>query len=66
MLSQIRTQRHHLTVLPQQIQLLKLYHLTNIELQKRIQDELDDNPLLEENISSEEGLDNESENNIQY
>jgi RNA polymerase sigma-54 factor len=65
MLSQIRTQRHHLTVLPQQIQLLKLYHLTNIELQKRIQDELDDNPLLEENISSEEGLDNESENNIQ-
>lgn len=65
MLSQIRTHRHQLTVLPQQIQLLKLFHLTNLELQQRIKDELDDNPLLEENTSNEEDIDNKSVDKIQ-
>ena len=54
MLSQVRSQSQHFTVLPQQIQLLKLFHLTTLELQQRIQGELNDNPLLEENIPSEE------------
>lgn len=54
MLSQVRIQKQQFTVLPQQIQLLKLFHLTTLELQRRIQEELNDNPLLEENISAEE------------
>lgn len=50
-LSAIHTQQH--TVLPQQIQLLKLYHLTTLELDQRIKDELSDNPLLGEDDSEE-------------
>lgn len=54
MLSQIRTQKQSFTVLPQQIQLLKLFHLNTIELQHRIQEELIENPLLEEVVSEED------------
>lgn len=54
MLRQVRAQKQQFTVLPQQIQLLKLFHLTTTELQQRIQDELTENPLLEENLSSAE------------
>ena len=54
MLRQVRAQKQQFTVLPQQIQLLKLFHLTTAELQQRIQEELNENPLLEENLSSEE------------
>ncbi len=52
MLHQVRAQKQQFTVLPQQIQLLKLFHLTTTELQQRIQDELNENPLLEENLAS--------------
>ncbi len=55
MLSQVRSQNQHLTVVPQQIQMLKLFHLTTLELQQRIQTELNDNPLLEETVTSDEG-----------
>jgi RNA polymerase sigma-54 factor len=54
MLHQVKTQLQQFSVLPQQIQLLKLFHLTTLELQQRIQEELNDNPLLEENIAQEE------------
>jgi RNA polymerase sigma-54 factor len=48
MIHQIKSQTQHSTVLPQQIQLLKLFHLTGTELQDRIREELNENPLLEE------------------
>jgi RNA polymerase sigma-54 factor len=48
MLRQLRIQKQQFSVLPQQIQLLKLFHLTTHELQQRIQEELNENPLLEE------------------
>ena len=54
MLMQIRTQKQHFNVLPQQIQLLKIFHLNTLELQRRIQEELNDNPLLEEEVDEEE------------
>lgn len=42
--------------MPQQIQLLNLFHLNTLELEHRIQQELEENPLLEES-SSDEDLD---------
>ncbi|HEV8513612.1 MAG TPA: hypothetical protein VGQ59_10055, partial [Cyclobacteriaceae bacterium] len=53
MIHQVKSQLQHSTVLPQQIQLLKLFHLTSTELQQRIRDELNENPLLEENLISD-------------
>ncbi|HTJ50932.1 MAG TPA: RNA polymerase factor sigma-54 [Cyclobacteriaceae bacterium] len=53
MIHQVKTQLQHSTVLPQQIQLLKLFHLTSTELQQRISEEIDENPLLEENLISD-------------
>ena len=58
MLSQVHSQKQSFSVLPQQIQLLKLFHLNTLELQHRIQEELIENPVLEENTDDE---DNESE-----
>lgn len=54
MLRQIGTQKQQFNVLPQQIQLLKLFHLSTLELQQRIQAELNDNPLLEEEVNDED------------
>ena len=54
MLRQIRTQKQHFNVLPQQIQLLKIFHLNTLELQRRIQEELNDNPLLEEDVDEQD------------
>jgi RNA polymerase sigma-54 factor len=65
MLSQVRTQKHQFNVLPQQIQLLKLFHLTTLELQQRIQEELNENPLLEENTTSDDDQDNSSKDTVQ-
>src|SRR4051812_33331840 len=53
MLSQIQTQKQHLKILPQQIQMLNIFHLNVLELDQRIQDELDENPLLETNEEEE-------------
>lgn len=49
MLSQIQTQKQQLKILPQQIQMLNIFHLNVLELDQRIQDEVDENPLLEKN-----------------
>lgn len=62
---QIRTQQQQFTVLPQQIQLLKLFHLTTLELQQRIQEELYDNPLLEENLCADEDAESSSKEDVQ-
>ena len=53
MLHQNLAQKQQLKILPQQIQLLNLFHLNTIELEHRIQQELEENPLLEENASEE-------------
>lgn len=53
MLQQNLSQKQQLKILPQQIQLLNLFHLNTIELEHRIQQELEENPLLEENASEE-------------
>jgi len=53
MLQQNLTQKQQLKILPQQIQLLNLFHLNTIELEHRIQQELEENPLLEESASEE-------------
>lgn len=53
MLHQNLTQKQQLKILPQQIQLLNLFHLNTIELEHRIQQELEENPLLEESASDE-------------
>ncbi len=53
MLKQVGRQIQHFNVLPQQIQLLKLFHLTELDLQHRIQVELNDNPLLEAEIQDD-------------
>lgn len=55
MLHQHLTQKQHLKILPQQIQLLNLFHLNTLELEQRIQQEVEENPLLEE-ISAEDDV----------
>jgi RNA polymerase sigma-54 factor len=54
MLRQLQSQKQQHTILPQQIELLNLFHLNTLELEQRIQDELNENPGLEENSSQEE------------
>jgi len=54
MLRQLHSQKQSFTVLPQQIQLLKLFHLNTLGLHQRIQEELFENPVLEEIISDED------------
>ena len=65
MLQQVRAQKQQFTVLPQQIQLLKLFHLTTLELQQRIQEELNDNPMLEETTSQDEDSPSETKDDVQ-
>ncbi|MBL7736966.1 MAG: RNA polymerase factor sigma-54 [Chitinophagaceae bacterium] len=54
MLHQHLSQKQQIKILPQQIQLLNLFHLNTIELEHRIQQELEENPLLEESSAEEE------------
>ena len=56
MLNQVQTQKQQLKILPQQIHLLNIFHLNTLQLEQRILDELNDNPLLEENLSKDEDL----------
>ncbi len=56
MLKQLQTQKQQHTILPQQIELLNLFHLNTLELEQRIQDELSENPALEELSSGDDAL----------
>lgn len=56
MINQHLAQKQRLKILPQQIQLLNFFHLNTLELQQRIQQEIEDNPLLEEQKSDFETL----------
>ena len=51
MINQHLAQKQRLKILPQQIQLLNFFHLNTLELEQRIQQELQENPLLEETSS---------------
>jgi RNA polymerase sigma-54 factor len=59
MLHQSQLQKQSFKILPQQIQMLGIYHLNTIQLEQRIKDELDENPLLEAN-SEDDHLENTS------
>jgi RNA polymerase sigma-54 factor len=48
MINQHLAQKQRLKILPQQIQLLNFFHLNTLELEQRIQQELEDNPLLDD------------------
>jgi len=48
MLNQHLAQKQRLKILPQQIQLLNFFHLNTLELEQRILQEVEDNPLLED------------------
>lgn len=48
MLYQNLTQKQQLKIHPQHLQMLQLLHLNTIELEQRIQNELEENPLIEE------------------
>jgi RNA polymerase sigma-54 factor len=64
MLKQNLAQKQETKILPQQIQLLNLFHLNTLELDHRIEQELEDNPFLdkkdEEDDSSTEKFDKEN------
>ena len=57
MLHQSQLQKQTFKILPQQIQMLGIYHLNTIQLEQRIKDELDENPLLE-TTSEDDHLEN--------
>lgn len=54
MINQRLAQKQRLKILPQQIQLLNFFHLNTLELEQRIQQEIEDNPLLDDNNNDAE------------
>jgi RNA polymerase sigma-54 factor len=54
MLKQNLARKQETKILPQQIQLLNLFHLNTLELEHRIDQELEDNPFLEKKDEDEE------------
>ncbi|XZF14266.1 RNA polymerase factor sigma-54 [Chitinophagaceae bacterium MMS25-I14] len=53
MITQQQAQKQHIKILPQQIQLLNLYFLNAQELEQRIKNELEENPILEMNEATD-------------
>jgi RNA polymerase sigma-54 factor len=56
MINQRLAQKQRLKILPQQIQLLNFFHLNTLELEQRIQQEMEDNPLLDDQKNEFEPL----------
>ncbi len=56
MLNQLQSQKLQHKILPHHIALLNLLHLDSIALEQRIEDELNENPALEESNNTEEDL----------
>jgi RNA polymerase sigma-54 factor len=54
MIHQNLVQKQETKILPQQIQLLNLFHLNTLELDHRIEQELEDNPFLEKKAEDDE------------
>ncbi len=57
MLYQNLTQKQQLKIHPQHLQMLQLLHLNTIELEQRIQNELEENPLIEEKAEDDGAFD---------
>jgi RNA polymerase sigma-54 factor len=57
MLYQNLTQKQQLKIHPQHLQMLQLLHLNTIELEQRIQNELEENPLIEEKADEDAAFD---------
>ena len=57
MLYQNLTQKQQLKIHPQHLQMLQLLHLNTIELEQRIQNELEENPLIEEKADDDGAFD---------
>lgn len=54
MITQKLSQKQQIKILPSQIEMLNLFHLTTMELERRIEQELEENPVLEEKTPDEE------------
>src|ERR1700754_4416302 len=54
MLKQNLAQKQETKILPQQIQLLNLFHLNTLELEHRIEQEIEDNPFLDKKEDDDE------------
>ena len=66
MINQHLAQKQRLKILPQQIQLLNFFHLNTLELEQRITQEIEDNPLLEDQKNDiEEDADKFSKDAVQ-
>lgn len=65
MLHQNLTQGQHLKIFPQQLQMLQLFHLNTLELDQRIRNELEENPLIEEVKEPEDTNEHEKAEDVQ-
>jgi RNA polymerase sigma-54 factor len=65
MLYQNLTQKQQLKIHPQHLQMLQLLHLNTIELEQRIQNELEENPLIEEKADEDAAFDVGSQDPVQ-
>lgn len=66
MITQNQQQRQQQRILPQQIQLLNIFHLNAQELELRILDEMNENPLLEESADEDAiAIDKSERDNVQ-
>src|SRR5687767_1522340 len=65
MLYQNLTQKQQLKIHPQHLQMLQLLHLNTIELEQRIQNELEENPLIEEKADEDANFDNSTSDSTQ-
>lgn len=66
MLYQNLTQKQQLKIHPQHLQMLQLLHLNTVELEQRIQNELEENPLIEEKADEDAVFDNSPQDNQDY
>ncbi len=66
MLNQLQSQKLQHKILPHHIALLNLLHLDTLSLEQRIEDEINENPALEESTNpDEEGIDKFSKESVQ-
>ncbi len=65
MLYQNLTQKQQLKIHPQHLQMLQLLHLNTIELEQRIQNELEENPLIEEKTDDDASFENAAQDSTQ-
>ncbi|GAA4334070.1 RNA polymerase factor sigma-54 [Flaviaesturariibacter amylovorans] len=66
MINQRLAQKQRLKILPQQIQLLNFFHLNTLELEQRILQELEENPLLDDQKNElDESIDKYSKDSVQ-